>query len=123
MKQFVLTLIAAVALSAMSFAQSEMVFETKSYDFTDIPKEIPATYKFEFTNAGTAPLIISGAEGSCGCTVPDYPKEPIMPGKTGVITVTYDAKNVGPFQKSVTIDSNDPNSPTELRIKGNVTGA
>jgi hypothetical protein len=116
----VLIAISFAIMSLGSFAQSEMEFESESHDFGDVKFEVPATYKFEFTNEGSAPLIISGAEGSCGCTVPEYPKAPIMPGKKGEITVTYDAKSKGPFQKSVTVNSNDPESPTTLRIKGNV---
>ncbi|MEZ4721648.1 MAG: DUF1573 domain-containing protein [Flavobacteriales bacterium] len=121
MKRAFLTVIASLLLAPLAWSQS-MSFDDKNHDFGDIKQGVPATYEFEFTNDGTAPLIISGAEGSCGCTVPEYPKAPIMPGKTGKIKVTYDAKNTGPFQKSVTIDSNDPNSPTELRIKGTVAG-
>lgn len=120
------TLITACAFALISlggYSQAEMEFESESHDFGEVKFEVPATYKFEFTNEGSAPLIISGAEGSCGCTVPEYPKEPIMPGKKAAITVTYDAKSKGPFQKSVTINSNDPDSPTTLRIKGNVASS
>lgn len=120
MKHLLLTCTAALflALGAQAQMEPEMSFEGKSHDFGDISQNQPATYEFIFTNTGSAPLIISDAEGSCGCTVPEYPKAPIMPGKEGTIKVIYDAKKVGPFQKSVTITSNDPNSPSDLRIKG-----
>lgn len=123
MKQLLFSLFASLLLSVGAIAQSEMTFDSKLHDFGDIKQNIPATYEFEFKNEGTAPLIINGAEASCGCTVPNYPKEPIMPGKSGKITVTYNAEKVGPFKKTVTIDSNDPNSPTELRIEGTVVAA
>lgn len=119
MKKHLTLVVASFALCVSAFAQ-EMTYESKQHDFGNIPQDVPATYDFIFTNSGSAPLIISAADGSCGCTVPEYPKEPVMPGKTGKIKVTFNAKAVGPFQKSVTITSNDPNSPTELRIKGTV---
>lgn len=76
---------------------------------------------FKVTNTGNAPLIISFCKGSCGCTVPDCPKEPIAPGATAEIKVKYDTKRPGPINKSVTITSNAVNSPSKvIRIKGNV---
>ena len=69
-------------------------------------------------------MIISNAKGSCGCTVPTWEKEPIMPGESSVMTVKYDTKRVGPINKSVTITSNATNSPTKvIRIKGKVLPA
>lgn len=125
MKHMLLILGTLLTLSTVAQIPSdpEISFEDKSHNFGQIAQNEPATHEFEFTNSGSAPLIISEAEGSCGCTVPEWPKEPIMPGKTGVIKVIYDAKKVGPFQKSVTITSNDPNSPSELRIKGEVNSS
>jgi hypothetical protein len=76
---------------------------------------------FEFKNTGDEPLIISNSKGSCGCTVPTWPKEPIAPGATGSIKVKYDTKRPGPINKSVTITSNAVNASTKvLRIKGEV---
>ena len=83
-----------------------------------------ASTEFKFTNTGAAPLIIANAKGSCGCTVPSWPKEPIMPGETSVIKVKYDSKRVGPINKSVTISSNAGNEPTKvIRIKGMIEAA
>nr|MDP6908462.1 DUF1573 domain-containing protein [Flavobacteriales bacterium] len=77
--------------------------------------------EFVFTNSGTEPLIISKAKGSCGCTVPEWPKEPIAPGAKASIKVKYDTKRVGPISKSVTITSNSVDSSTALlKIKGSV---
>lgn len=76
---------------------------------------------FKFTNTGTAPLLIQSAKGSCGCTVPSYPKEPIMPGQSGYIKVKYDTKRPGNFAKYVTLTTNAlSNTTTRLRITGNV---
>ena len=76
---------------------------------------------FIFTNNGTSELIISNAKGSCGCTVPSWPREPIAPGKTGELKVKYDTKRIGLINKSVTIQSNAVTSPTKIiRIKGEI---
>jgi hypothetical protein len=77
---------------------------------------------FEVTNTGNAPLILSNVKGSCQCTVPTWPKEPIAPGKTAKIKVKYNTSRAGAINKSVTITSNAANTPTKVvRIKGNVT--
>lgn len=104
--------------------KSEITFEKEVHDYGTIKVGANGDCVFEFKNTGTEPLIISKAKGSCGCTVPDWPKEPIMPGKTGSIKVTYDTKRVGPINKSVTIESNASNAPVKIvRIKGNVEAA
>ena len=77
---------------------------------------------FEFTNTGDAPLIITNAQSTCGCTVPSYPKEPIMPGKSGKIEVKYNM-GVGPIRKTITIESKASNyegGRIPLKIKGEV---
>ncbi len=73
-----------------------------------------------FTNTGTEPLIISGAKGSCGCTVPNWPKEPIMPGETSQIEIRYDTKRVGAINKTVTVSSNDPAGKHVIRVQGTI---
>lgn len=96
-------------------------FAKEVHDYGNLRNGANGTCTFEFTNTGTAPLIISNAKGSCGCTVPQWPKEPIAPGAKGTITVKYDTKKAGPINKSVTITSNAVNEPTKtIRIKGNV---
>jgi hypothetical protein len=76
---------------------------------------------FKFTNTGTGPLVISAAKGSCGCTVPSYPKEPIMPGESEFIKVKYDTKRTGAFTKYVTLTTNaQANTTTRLKIMGTV---
>ena len=74
----------------------------------------------KFKNTGTEPLIISGAKGSCGCTVPNWPKEPIMPGESSVIEIRYDTKRVGAINKTVTVTSNDPAGKHVIRVIGTI---
>lgn len=96
-------------------------FEKDVHDYGTIKNGADGTCTFDFKNTGNQPLIISNAKGSCGCTVPSWPKEPINPGQTATITVKYDTKRTGAINKSVTITSNAVNEPTKvLRIKGNV---
>ncbi|MDX2360214.1 MAG: DUF1573 domain-containing protein [Crocinitomicaceae bacterium] len=97
-------------------------FKKETHDYGTVEYGGNGQCSFEFTNTGNAPLIISQAKGSCGCTVPSWPKEPIAPGATAVITVKYDTKRPGAINKSVTITSNAVNAPTQvIRIKGNVS--
>jgi len=74
----------------------------------------------KFKNTGSEPLIISGAKGSCGCTVPNWPKEPIMPGETSQIEVRYDTKRVGAINKTITVTSNDPKGNAVIRVIGTI---
>jgi len=98
----------------------EIVFETETINYGTIEKGSNGVREFSFTNTGKSPLIISNARGSCGCTVPTWPKEPIKPGEKGVIKVKYDTNRSGPINKSVTITSNAKTPTKVLRIKGNV---
>ena len=100
-----------------------MKFDKDAIDYGTIKQDADGNRVFTFTNDGKEPIIISEAHGSCGCTVPTYPKEPIMPGKTAEIKVRYDTHRVGPFSKSVTVNSNAKNSPVVLRISGTVEAA
>ena len=101
-----------------------MDFETTTMDYGTIEKGSDPLRKFHFTNTGTEPLVITHAKGSCGCTVPTYPKEPIMPGEASVIEVRYDTKRVGKFSKSITLTTNAVDGATKrLMIKGHVKAA
>ncbi len=96
-------------------------FAKDVHDYGDVKNGGNGTCTFTFTNTGTEPLIIQSAKGSCGCTVPEWPTEPIAPGAKGTLTVKYDTKRVGAISKSVTINSNAVNEPVKVvRIKGNV---
>ena len=99
-----------------------ITFETEVIDYGTIPQNADGVRKFKFTNTGTAPLIISDAKGSCGCTVPQWPREEIAPGSTGEIRVRYDTKRVGVINKSVTIQSNAMNSDNITRAKKDSDG-
>jgi hypothetical protein len=99
---------------------AEMTFEKESYDYGTIKQGADGGCEFKFKNTGKEPLVISNARGSCGCTVPTWPKEPIMKGQTGVIKVHYDTKRVGAFTKTVTIESNAKTNSKVLTIKGTV---
>ena len=103
--------------------EPEITFAEKSYDFGFVPEDGgPVTHFFEFTNTGTAPLIIISATASCGCTRPNYPTEPIAPGKKGKIKVTYlpDGRP-GEFDKTVKVMTNAKESKKiSLKIKGTV---
>lgn len=100
---------------------AKIEFAKQTHDYGEVKYGGNGQCTFEFTNTGTENLIISNAKGSCGCTVPSWPKEPLAPGKTASITVKYDTKRPGAINKSVTISSNAVNTPTKvIRIKGNV---
>jgi len=95
-------------------------FEEDVIDYGDIAQNSDGNRVFKFTNIGKTPLIISQVKGSCGCTVPTKPEEPIMPGEVGEIKVKYATNRIGPFSKTVTITSNASEETKVLRIKGRV---
>ena len=98
-----------------------MVFVTETIDYGTIAHNADGNRKFEFTNNGNKPLIITNTQGSCGCTVPTTPKEPIAPGAKGVIGVKYATDRVGAFTKTVTVTSNAEGMPSKiLTIKGTI---
>lgn len=114
------------AVMAQEVAQSgaKIDFSKETHDYGTIENGANGQCTFEFKNTGNAPLIISNAKGSCGCTVPSWPKEPIAPGASASISVKYDTKRPGAINKSVTITSNAVNEPSKvIRIKGNVKEA
>ena len=109
---------------ASKVAGAGMVFANEVIDYGTISQNADGKREFVFTNNGNAPLVITNAQGSCGCTVPSSPKEPIAPGAKGVIGVRYDTNRVGPFTKTVTISSNAAGQPTKvLTIKGTIVAA
>ncbi|RBN50361.1 DUF1573 domain-containing protein [Flavobacterium psychrolimnae] len=101
-----------------------MVFVTETIDYGTVAYNSDGRREFVFTNNGNKPLIITNAQGSCGCTVPTYPKEPIAPGAKGVIGVKYDTSRAGQaFTKTVTLTTNAVVPSKTLTIKGNVLAA
>ncbi len=123
MKQ-VLTILAFVLVGSFyATAQTNgavMTFDATTMDYGTIEKGADPIRKFKFTNTGNEPLIVKAAKGSCGCTVPTYPKEPIMPGESNVIEVRYDTQRVGAFTKTVTLTTNEASDTHTLTIKGDV---
>jgi hypothetical protein len=91
-----------------------------THDFGKIPQGKPVTVEFKFTNTGKVPLVLSQVQASCGCTTPDYSKDPIAPGKVGTIKATFNAGAVGAFNKSVTVNANVEGGATYLILKGEV---
>lgn len=114
-----LTLVAVTVLFANAL-MGAFDWTNATYEFGKIPQGKPVTAVFKFTNKGDAPLIISSARGSCGCTGVDYTKEPVMPGKTGEVKATYNAAAMGAFNKTVTVESNAEGGVVTLMFKGEV---
>ncbi len=111
----------AITAAAPKVEGAGMVFENETIDYGTIAHNADGKREFVFTNNGTKPLIITNATGSCGCTVPTSPKEPIAPGAKGIIGVKYATDRVGAFTKTVTITSNAEGQATKvLTIKGTV---
>lgn len=146
MKRFLLLLALAGGVTTAATAQNAAAPQDKKamealpmfkfekgdvHDFGTVKEGPAAVYVFEFKNVGKAPLIIQNASASCGCTTPDWSKEPVLPGKKGKVTVSYNTQGrVGPIDKTVWIQSNAalPESMKaggryELKIKGTVSPA
>ena len=99
----------------------EIEFEKVVHDYGDVPYNGNGECEFRFTNTGTEPLLVQKPKSSCGCTIPSWPNEPILPGESDVIRVTYRTNRAGNINKTVTVTSNAvKNSTVVLRIKGRV---
>ncbi|MEM9824207.1 MAG: DUF1573 domain-containing protein [Bacteroidota bacterium] len=134
MKKFCSLFAILFLISAVAFAQDKqekmanetpangpvMAFETEEIDYGTIEQHADPLRTFKFTNTGNEPLQITNAKGSCGCTVPTWPKEPIFPGESGAIEVRYDTKRIGKFVKRVTLTTNAGPEKIVLTIKGQV---
>jgi hypothetical protein len=101
--------------------KTKMNFTQETYDFGTVSEGDKVEHIYKFKNSGNEPLIISNAQGSCGCTVPQWPKEPIAPGKSGEIKVVFDSKGkAGKQSKTVTITANTDPATTTINITGEV---
>jgi len=99
----------------------EIEFEKVVHDYGNVPYNGNGECEFRFTNTGNEPLLVQKPKSSCGCTIPSWPKEPILPGESDVIKVTYRTNRVGAINKTVTVTSNAvKNATVVLRIKGTV---
>jgi len=140
MKKIILSLSSLVALATQGIAQDKkevaanpgapvttlvpenMAFKVDTHDFGNIPEGPAAEFEFSFKNTGKEPIIIQRVQPSCGCTTPTYTKDPILPGKTGVIKASYGTQGrPGPFNKNLTVLSNAGSKV--LFIKGEVEKA
>jgi len=124
MKKYILVSICLFTLFSLSAQKAAIQYEEKIFDFGKINEEGgKVTHVFKLKNVGSAPLVISQVRASCGCTTPEWTKEPIEPGKTGTVTVTYNpAGRPGPFTKTITVTSNATEEQTTINIKGEVIG-
>jgi hypothetical protein len=122
MKKLISTIAVVFAFVAAVQAQGVLKFNKEVHDFGKVAEGPLATYSFEVTNTGTAPVVISNAAASCGCTTPEWSKDPIMPGAKSTIKVGYNTSGrPGAFTKTITVTSNAENATVILTIKGEVT--
>lgn len=123
MKRYIITFTVVIlfALTVKSQSGPYIKFDKLVHDFGNILQDDKAIYDFKFTNTGDAPLIISMARSSCGCTVPNWPKQPILPGESSTIRVKYDSHRIGPINKQIVIESNSSTGTVYLKITGNVS--
>ena len=101
-------------------SQAEITFEKLEHDYGEVKQNGNGVCEFKYTNTGSVPLILTKVRSSCGCTVPKWSKEPLMPGQSASITVKYNTSSVGPINKSITVESNASNPSVRLLIKGKV---
>jgi hypothetical protein len=109
--------------SSKIVAGAGIQFETTEHDFGTIPEKGDGTFAFVFKNTGKEPLILKNVRSSCGCTIPEWPKEPIKKGDKGTIKVSYNTRITGSFHKEITVYSNAEGDPVVLLIKGKVEPA
>lgn len=123
-----LMLLVALSITSFSFAQNPdnakalgiLTFKTNVIDYGTVEKGTDKLRVFTFTNTGKAPVLISKVKTSCGCTVPSYPKKPILPGESASIDITYNTNRIGQFTKTITVMSNAEEALQRLTIKGKV---
>ncbi|MFN8346024.1 MAG: DUF1573 domain-containing protein [Spirosomataceae bacterium] len=121
MKKAFSLFVAVLAFSAVSFAQKGVIkFAKNENDFGKIEQGKPVSYVFEFTNTGTDPIVLGNVAASCGCTTPEWTREPVLPNKKGTVKATFNAGVMGPFNKTVTVPSNAENGTVYLTLKGEV---
>lgn len=120
MKKLLTALLFVAFIPAFAQTTSPVEFKESKHSFGKIPQGKPVTTEFTFTNSSDKPVVIETATAGCGCTTPEFPKEPIMKGKTGTIKVTYNAASMGNFTKTVTVKFANVAEPVILTIDGEV---
>lgn len=134
MKRVLVTLGISFMMTFAAFAQNAaqpaqnpnapvISFDKTTHDYGTVTKGGDGTCEFKFKNTGIEPLILSNVTSSCGCTVPEWPREPILKGKSASIKVKYDTNRIGPINKTVTVMSNAKEAAVQLRIIGSVIEA
>ncbi|MFA5972756.1 MAG: DUF1573 domain-containing protein [Lentimicrobiaceae bacterium] len=134
MKRVLVTLGISFMMTFAAFAQNVaqpaqnpnapvISFDKTTHDYGTVTKGGDGTCEFKFKNTGIEPLILSNVTSSCGCTVPEWPREPILKGKSASIKVKYDTNRIGPINKTVTVMSNAKETAVQLRIIGSVVEA
>ena len=129
MKRLINTMLLLLAMTLTTVAQdndyAEITFKEISYNFGTIKESKgPVTHKFEFTNTGNKPLILTNVTASCGCTRPEYPTKPIKPGKKGKIKVTFSpVGRAGAFKKTIKVKTNGREPRSVLQIEGTIIPA
>lgn len=131
MKKILIALFIAAGIGSISSSEvkaqapmgPKISFDKDVVDYGKVEQGSPKERFWTFKNTGKEPLMIKNAEGSCGCTVPIFPKEPIMPGKTATIKIEYDTQRIGQFAKTVKITTNEPDGSNvhTIRVIGEVT--
>lgn len=101
-------------------SQPEITFTELEHDYGTVEKGGNGVCEFVYKNTGKAPLMLTNVRSSCGCTIPSWSREPLMPGQTATIKVKYNTNNVGNINKTITVESNAKNGRTILKIKGKV---
>lgn len=135
MKKVLVTLGVSILMSFAAFAQDAVAqpvdnpnaavitFEKTTHDYGTVTKGGDGTCEFKFKNNGIEPLILANVASSCGCTVPEWPREPILKGKSASVKVKYDTNRVGGINKTITVMSNAKTPSIQLKIIGNVVEA
>ena len=121
----ILFLFCFVSLTLMAQKQQKakndsIIFTELIHDYGTIDVGSPGHCEFKFTNGMKTPLVVSSVKPACGCIIADCTKEPVLPGKKGVIKINYNTKIPGTFNKSITVNSNAKNASVVLQIKGTV---
>jgi len=101
----------------------EIWFEEYLHDYGEILQDSDGSWSFAFKNVGAQAIVINRVRSTCGCTIPEWPREPIEPGSSGNITVIYNTALTGTFLKSIYVYSTAANSPVKLQVKGKVAPA
>lgn len=118
---FLFISVGAIAQQSSRAGGDSVIFDKLVHDYGTISQGANGYCEFTFTNNGKTPLLLTSVNASCGCTAPEWTKEPILPGEKGVIKVKYNTNLLGGFNKAITVSSNAINSPVVLRVRGTIT--